>query len=167
MKKPLIFLSLIFICISSIILSSCATNSYQPPRARIIETKFTINKNYDNTWQGLVNWFASHNSPIKNIDKSSGLITTEYNLSVQDQARYLDCGVLESGTLQSARFGESFGNFNILVAKIDDNSTKVTINCFFKTIINQYNLKGELIFTEKVDCNSTGVLEKEIIRSIE
>ncbi len=165
--KPFLLLSLVLLLISSTIFSGCAANSYQPPRARIIENKFTINKNYDDTWQGLVNWFASHNSPIKNIDKSSGLITTEYNLSVQDQARYLDCGILESGTLTSARFGESLGNFNILVAKIDDNSTKVTINCFFKTIINQYNLKGELAFTEKVDCNSTGVLEKEIIRTIE
>ncbi len=160
MKKALLFIS------SIAILASCA--SYKPPKQYKFPKKQTFNLNYDVVWSRVVDWFGSRNTPIKNIDKSSGIITTEYNLGVNEYSNYCDCG--KPGGLQ--HFEELFGNFNVVVRNksenpVSDNKTEVTVNAFFKGALYGYNVATErYVLIGKKDCNSKGVLEKKLFNYI-
>src|SRR5208283_2209879 len=111
---------LIVLFLSAFLLSSCA--SYKPPKEYQIERERIISKSFDTTWASTVEWFALHNTPIKNIDKSSGFIATDYYLSTKDFPQYCDCGEGGSGIV-SKILTHPTGNFNILVKKIDEKST--------------------------------------------
>lgn len=147
---------------------------YNPPKERTINKDQIIYKSYDEVWQLIVSWFATHNSPIKVIDKSSGLIATEYNLSVDLGDKYLDCGNAKIGStdyqgneITSIQVENHKGNFNVLLKKIDNNSTSVSINFFATAKINQYSNKtGRLEMSEDVNCYTKGVLETEIFDAL-
>ena len=111
---------------------------------------------------------AVYNMPIKNLDKNSGFIATEYKLITGDVAQYMYSPKGSSsfrGKVESANHG---GNMNILMRKITDNSTKVNINGFYSCLVNKYRY-ASLLSTEyilesstRTDCESTGILEKAI-----
>ncbi|MBS3992988.1 MAG: hypothetical protein KGZ87_04650 [Bacteroidetes bacterium] len=155
-----------------------ATNCAPPPRvtpvARVVEKERIVNKSFDAVWQSTIEWFATHNTPIKNLDKSSGLVSTEYSLSMAEAANYMDCG----GSTISAfgantRLENHSGNFNVLLKKIDDTHTKINVNVFFGCTLNTYNYKGllstEMILTgsKRINCYSTGALEKQVLDFLE
>lgn len=145
-----------------LIITSCAT--YQPPKTYDFEKERVISKPFDETWGEIIEWFASYGSPIKNMDKNSGFIATEFNLSVSNSEDYFDCGQAGANISTFQKFENPIGNFNILVKKIDDARTKIVVNTFFSVTVNYYqhiNMKFEK--SEKINCNSTGVLEKELL----
>ncbi|MCI0448218.1 MAG: hypothetical protein L0Y79_00330 [Chlorobi bacterium] len=158
MKKSIYFLFLISLFIGC--------SSYQPPKDYKVEKETTLSKSYDVVWQNVVDYFATHNTPIKTMDKGTGLIATDYNLTVTEALKYMDCG--EAGNTLGAhqRIEGQSGNFNILLKKLDENTTKVTANVFFNSILTTYGDKGEILKSEKINCNSKGVLEKELISNI-
>jgi hypothetical protein len=130
----------------------------------IFDVVQTINKPYD------VDWFATHNSPIKTLDKTTGLIATDYNLSVKDTERYMDCGSGGTKYLVFVSVRQTIenlmGNFNVLVKKIDENTTKVTINVFFSvtlttTVTSGYSTSNSY---KKITCNGKGLLEKKYLK---
>lgn len=153
---------------------NCTTPARVVSVARVVEKERIVNKPFDAVWQSTVEWFATHNTPIKNLDKSSGLVSTEYSLSMAEAANYMDCG----GSTTSA-FGASTGlsnhsgNFNVLLKKIDDTHTKVSINVFFGCSLNTYRYKGllstemVLVSSSRINCTSTGVLEKQVLDFLE
>lgn len=134
-----------------------------------VEKERVINKPFDAVWQSTVEWFATRNTPIKNIDKSSGLISTEYGLSVDEAAQYMDSGYGESNFQGKVEVVNHRGNFNVLIKKINETSTKVDINAFFNCTVNRYRYEN-LFSTNYVlessiptKCVSTGALEKELL----
>ena len=139
--------------------------SYKPPQKIVFQNYTVLNNNYEETWQKLVTWFSEHNSPIKNLDKNSGLITTERNLGVDDLT-YCNCG--EYAWNQHLEM--ITGNMNVTVKKIDSVNTKVTINIFYRC--NLYTPTGN-VFTPThtpagtVDGQSTGKLETEIFKDLQ
>lgn len=155
-------------------MSCTSTARFVPvPVTKVIEKERIINKPYDAVWQSTVEWFATHNTPIKNVDKSSGLISTEYSLPMGEAARYMDCGTASSSFMGKTSLENHSGNFNVLVKKVSDNSTKININVFFGCSVNSYQYKG-LLSTEyvlksssRINCTSTGTLEKEVLDYIE
>jgi hypothetical protein len=151
MKKYLLFI----ICISLI-----GCTSYKPPQIYNIEKTKIVEKSYDVVWSKIIMWFGEHNTPIKNIEKASGFISTEYNLSAKNSIGICDCGEPASLTY----FGDTSGNFNIVVERISDNSTKVTISAFFTGILYSPNFANQYAppIQTKMDCNTTGQVEKEI-----
>lgn len=137
---------------------SCA--AYKPPKIYQFDKTQTINKSFDEVWGKIIQWFGNNNSPIKTIEKASGLIATEYHLKADMIKQSVDCG--ESGFGQMVQTSEIVGNFNIVVAKISENSTRVTINTFFSSIRLDANFAGGPDYRSKISCNSKGYLEKEI-----
>ncbi|MBY0481968.1 MAG: hypothetical protein K2Q21_11470 [Chitinophagaceae bacterium] len=140
---------------------------------RVIEKERIISKSFDAVWQTSIEWFATHNTPIKNLDKSSGLISTEYSVSIGEAQRYMQCGAGSSTFSGKVEMSNYTGNFNVLIKKLGDNSTKISVNVFFGCTINKYRYKS-LISTEyilesstRTNCVSTGTLEKEILDYIE
>jgi hypothetical protein len=170
MKKLIFTLSLLV----PIFIIGCTGSiaEYEIPKDRIIEKERVINSSFDIVWQKTIDWFASHNTPIKTLDKSSGIIASDYDLSTT-QGLYIDCGKALHGAengfgveVTHLRFENQRGNFNVSVKKIDDNSTNVSINFFSQSDLNQYNNSGQQVYSQKVTCKSNGKLEKEILDSI-
>jgi len=121
----------------------------------------TYEKPYDEVWNATIEWFATQGTPIKNMDKSSGFISTEYSLRA-NQSNCYDCGTAaQGGLLATHRINNPVGNFNVLIKKISDTKTKVTVNCFLKAT-SSFTAVGETQ-VNSLECVSTGALEKEIL----
>ena len=152
-----------------LLMAGCTAPEYVKPEVRPIVKEGVIQKSYDTVWQSAVEWFATHNTPIKNLDKSSGLISTEYSLSLEDAALYMNCGSGESNFNGKVELVNHTGNFNVLLKKIDDHSTKVSINAFFGCTVNRYRYENVLSTdyvlesSTRTTCSSTGAIEKSIL----
>jgi len=61
------------------------------------------------------------------------------------------------------------GNLNLLLRKVSEDSTKVTVNVFYSCNANKYRYENLLSTnyilesSTKIDCQSTGTLEKAIL----
>lgn len=156
-------LALIFLLLTVFNFISCS--GYTPPKHYDVVKEMTINKSIDEVWSSLISWFTSHNTPIKNIDKTSGLLTTEYNLTVSDVKKYMDCG--EAGNVFGSyqKLVNPKGNFNVTIKKITDDKTQVTLNVFFNTTLNTYETfsgNNNLEKSEVITCTGKGKIEREI-----
>jgi len=147
---------LMIIAIGIILLYGCS--SYKPPKVYTYPKSQTYSKTYDEVWSKIIQWFGKHNTPIKNLDKNSGFISTEYSLGVNIFSKYCDCG--EPGSLMI--FEKAIGNFNVVLIKINENQVKVDVNTFFKGEFSVYNFLTKRYEPQIIDCNSTGVLEREL-----
>jgi len=82
--KRIIFIPVIFFL--SMWIQSCGpmqeatTVQNTAPVERVIEKERIINKPFDEVWQNIIELLAVYNMPIKNLDKNSGFIATEYKL---------------------------------------------------------------------------------------
>ena len=138
------------------------------PVVHTIEKERIINKSFDATWQSIIELLATYNMPIKNLDKNSGFISTDYKLVTGEISQYMSCEGASSTFSGKVELTNHGGNLNVLIKKISDDSTKVTVNTFYSCTSNKYRY-ASLISTayvfessSKVDCSSTGILEKAI-----
>jgi uncharacterized alpha/beta hydrolase family protein len=154
MKKFIISFVLLII-----ILSFTSCRSYKPPIKYDFDKSAIINKSFDDVWTLLIRWFGENNTPIKTIEKQSGFISTEFNLSAENIKYAMDCGKLPI----TNHFVEHAGNFNVIVEKINDTITKVTINAFFHCYSGRPTRNNKhIIEGDRISCNSTGYMEKTI-----
>jgi len=136
-------------------MAACAT----APAPRQIQNSFPIEKPFDSVWQAVIETFADLNLPIVNMEKASGLITTDW-ISFRDQkdnVGYCSCGSpgFPYGEVDRA------GKFNVYVKKINENSCEVKINSVFEqTAAYQRS-------TIKRTCLSTGKLEADMFKRIQ
>jgi|GEM_PF-2391627 len=172
--KKLTFLLSLSLFAFSVVVTGCGGSAaeYNEPKQVQYEKERTYNIAFDLVWQNIIDWLSSHNTPIKTLDKSSGIIASDYNLSTSGGA-YLNCGSVKHGQenaigieVTHLRYENQKGNFNVLVKKIDENNTKVTVNFFGESQLNQYNNSNQLVFSQVVTCYSNGQLEKEILNNI-
>ncbi|MBA4312670.1 MAG: hypothetical protein C0417_08570 [Chlorobiaceae bacterium] len=154
----------LIIIILSLILISCG-HSYFPASVREIDNTKTFQMSYEQTWMKIIDWFALHNTPIKTIDKASGLIASDYELG--STSKYCDCGRVNSDFFLRLSIEEYSGNINILVRKLSDDTTRVTISTFFSAVKKIYdNMDHRYLRDEKIKCYSSGLLEQDIFHSI-
>ena len=158
------------------VMVSCSTPKktvVQQAAPRVIQKERIISRPFDAVWQTAIEWFATHNTPIKNLDKSSGLISTEYSVSIGDALKYMECARSSGST--SVQLTNYTGNFNVIIKRLADNSTKINVNVFFGCTQNVYKeqlhlfIANEtiLISSARINCSSTGTLEKEILDYLE
>lgn len=153
------------------LLQDCATTKTAPAPAvvRVWSKERIITKPFDKIWQSTIELLATYNMPIKNLDKTSGFISTEYKEITGDPSQYMGCNGSSytfSGKVELTNKG---GNMNILVKRISDDSTQVTVNCFYSCTMNRYkyaNLLSTnyvLLSSTREDCISNGGLETAIL----
>ena len=134
-----------------ILLSSCAVEKekltenlgkYVPPNIDDTNFKNSIitNKNLEETWTSLINFVSDSFFKIENLDKDSGLLTLSFGSN--EAENFIDCGDFEYTLFFT---GEEFkgsyidyaksgllavleAKMNINIRKIDNESTKITIN---------------------------------------
>ena len=141
----------IFLCFG---LVCCAT----APAPRQIQSSFPVDKPFDPVWQAVIEVFAELNLSIMNLEKASGLITTEWiSFRGQSNSGYCDCGGLGLNVELDRR-----GKFNVYVKKISDNSCEIKVNAVFDHIIRSAldQTSPQLINT----CVSTGKMEAEFYK---
>ena len=137
--------------VMTILLSSCAVEKekltenigkYVPPN--IDNTNFknsTIsNKNFDETWNSLIDFVNDSFLKIENLEKDSGLLTLSFG--AKEAEKFIDCGDFEYTLFFT---GEDFkgsyidyaksgllavleAKMNINIQKIDNKSSKISIN---------------------------------------
>lgn len=170
MKKLILGLTGLAILACGLANPGCAQPKHIVQRVQYnVEKERTVAKPFDAVWQSAVEWFAMRNTPIKNIDKSSGFISTEYGLSVEEAAQYMDSGYGESNFQGKVEVVNHRGNFNVLIKKADENSTRVSINAFFNCTVNHYRYENLFSTNYVLESStpqksvSTGALEKEFL----
>ena len=137
--------------VMTILLASCAVEveeltenvgKYVPPSIDDINFKnFVItNKNFDETWTSLIDFVNDSFFKIENIEKDSGLLMLSFGS--KEPENFIDCGDFEYTLFFT---GEEFkgsyidyvksgllavlqAKMNINIQKIDNESTKITIN---------------------------------------
>ena len=145
MKKFLSYLSMITFLLSCAVEKEKLTENvgkYFPPN--IDETNFKnsiiTSKNFDETWTSLIDFVSDSFFKIENLEKDSGLLTLSFGS--KDAEKFIDCGDFEYTLFFT---GEEFkgsyidyaksgllavleAKMNINIQKIDNESTKISIN---------------------------------------
>ena len=115
---------------------------YVPPNIDDSNFKNSIvtEKNFDETWTSLIDFVSDSFFKIENLEKDSGLLTLSFGSN--DAANFIDCGDFEYTLFFT---GEEFkgsyidyaksgllavleAKMNINIQKIDNESTKISIN---------------------------------------
>ncbi len=137
-------------------LISCTT--YIAPVSRQIQNSFTFDKPFEIVWQSVIEVFAKLNLSIMNMEKASGLITTDWiSFGSRDNITgYCSCGKLINEENKNVLVGDRRGRFNVYVKKVSDSSCELMVNAVFELA----NINGPL------HCESTGKLEAEIYKGV-
>lgn len=140
-----------------VMLTACAT----APVPRQIQNSFPLEKSFDPVWQAVIESFAELNLPIMNMEKASGLITTDWISfrGQKDETGYCTCGKAGYPFAETDRMGR----FNVYVKKMGL-GCEVKINAVFE----QHNM--DMITNSRTTrtrtCVSTGKLEADIYKLI-
>lgn len=131
--------------VSVVVLAASAS----APRRHAFEKSLTTPAGYDATWAAVVDVFGENNWAIANLEKDSGIITTDW-MRLDGEGGQADCG--DSGL--AIEHGREV-RFNVLV-RGDDETAEVTVN----TTLREYrSFDGRSFYA---DCTSTGVIEGRI-----
>jgi len=126
------------------------------PAPRQVQTTFPIEKPFDNVWTAVIETFAEMNLPIMNMEKDSGLITTDWiGFSGPKGKEYCDCGKLGIN-IEIKRVGK----FNVFVKKLNG-SSEIRVTCSYQQTYE--DVSGDQ-YTR--NCVSTGKLEAEMFNLI-
>ena len=166
--NKIMLISVILLC--CMVMQSCIAvqNAPAEPVRVVVERERIIEKPFDVVWEKILELLATYNMPIKNIDRSSGFIATDYKLITGDPAQYMYCTGASSTFSGKVELTNHGANLNVLLKKITDTSTKVTLNLFYSCLANKYRYAGffsteyVLESSTRIDCSSTGNLEKAV-----
>lgn len=149
--KKIILLTLAFSVVS------CSSVGSKNVRQVQVTKSVVYNKSFDNVWADAVEWFALNNIPIDRMDKDSGLLTSEYGLSANQEI--VSCGEPTGNIgLYTAKFDGMYANINVLVRQ-SDTGVRATINVFGNAHVSLRNGLG-LVDQSTTQCYSTGNLEQ-------
>ncbi|MBP0050098.1 hypothetical protein H9C73_15330 [Marinobacterium sp. AK62] len=144
------------ILVAAVVFSSgCATHK-AAPKAKI-ERQNVYQVPFEKAWNISVDFFAENGINLDKIEKDSGLLTAQ-NGSV-GLGSYLNCG--EAGGLGS-RFEDVNSRLNVLVRKVDDETSKISVNLNANAYVVRRNLYGHALERISVRCESTGQLENDM-----
>ena len=133
----------------------CAT----APVPRQIERSVSIpGSTFDRVWDSVIDLFGERTWAIDNLERASGLITTDWMLTGEMSESYMDCGRPGGFDVDS----DHQVRFNVVVRETDNGAT-LTVNTSMRAF--RAPLGGGV--TSVVSCVSTGVLEREVHDEIE
>lgn len=110
-------------------------------------TQVLAGATFDRAWRATIESFEELRLPIDNLDRQSGVVTTDWIL-IRSPRDYMDC---EGGARRNAE-----GRFNIFVREVAD-GVRVTVNVTFR---------AEDDTGRRVVCESEGEYERQILRRI-
>lgn len=135
-------------------LSASGCMSYTPPIESPAQRVITVQKPYETVWDLAIDWFGSTGVGLDKIQKESGLISAAPN-SVRP-GKYLNCGKIGMG----GALEEFSSSMNVVVRKVSEDQTKVTVNVVADGMAIARNAYGAVLKQRKATCLTTGELEK-------
>ncbi|MBB3140219.1 hypothetical protein ACGTN6_00955 [Halomonas sp. THAF12] len=145
---------------ASLTLAGCAGPSVMPPNTSTGNQTEAYSADFDSVWEGAVDWFAVNNIPIKNIEKDSGIIGSEYTLGANYSQ--IDCGTVNPGAMHILLNQNVVANINVLVRETSAGTT-VQPNVFgHGTAMLRDNWNGMPVQLRLDNCVSTGELERSL-----
>jgi len=151
-----LFISLILV----IGIVGCAAPSLKPPSDQSRDFSDRYAADFDVVWESVVDWFAVNNIPIKNIDKNSGLISSDYSLG--SSFTQVDCGTMDPGDMARLVDTNITANINVLVRSQRD-EVIVRPNVFGQGVYTlQSTWDNRLIYVRADRCVTTGELENSL-----
>ena len=144
-----------------LLLSSCGT--FTKPIEHKYDKTMVSAQSFDNTWSKVIKFFSSKNIPIKNIEKSSGLIVSDsFTINTLADADKFDCGKYSMPNAIGNKFNGK-ASFNVFVEKNNNMSTAITVNAVGEIDHYEENLKHRFQYK----CFSTGVFEISLFEYIQ
>lgn len=145
--------------------------SYTLPRSYSFSNSREYDRSLDDLWSRSVEWFALSGIPIKTMDRPTGLITSDYNLSTSDTT-ICDCGQGGKNMTMLVIVSDRYANFNILLQRLSDTRTKATVTAkFYANLDRRQNTGTEQGYQnysyDRIECNSTGALETGLLDYLE
>jgi hypothetical protein len=119
------------------------------PKVHDVDKKLGFRADFDQTWTAVIEVFAERNWAIANMEKDSGLVTTDW-MTLDRESPFADCGGAGISGVQRREV-----RFNVFVRDADD-GTVVTVNTTFRELRAWDNKEWY------VDCTSTGRVESLI-----
>lgn len=167
-------------CLSGLVAAvmvALVSSGCEPPipsaPSKPIETEIVVDAPLDPVWDATVEWFATRGLPIKNIDKTSGLLATEHVMPTSLVATVMHCDAPPAKPNGKVELVEHRTHFNVLLRAQGPRQTKVTVNAFFDCLANSYENVGLFGAQVRLDssvrqkCASTGTLERSILSRLE
>lgn len=133
-----------------LLLAGCVT----APKVHQFEKTWTLECDFNEAWAATVQLFAEKNWPIANLEKASGLISSDW-VSVN-----LGDGMADCGSAGLAIAHQAQGKFNVFL-RDTSSGPSVTVNTSFRQLRSFDNTQWYQ------DCTSTGVLEATVFLAIE
>lgn len=124
------------------------------PKQHHVEPRMAISATYDQTWAAVIDLFAERNWAILNMEKDSGLITTDWMTLGADGPGYADCGGAGITTVRDTAV-----RFNVRVRE-EGARTEVIVTATFRQV---RVFDGQ---TSIKDCYSKGNVEALIHREV-
>lgn len=132
-----------------------AAASATAPKSHRVNKSAEVLHGFDQTWTALIDVFSEHNWAIGNMEKDSGLITTDWMSVGDDGERFADCGSEGMAVVKATQV-----QFNVRV-KGDERVATLTVNTKFR---QERYFDGN---TFMADCNSRGTVEARIQNEVE
>ncbi len=137
------------LALMALAIASCVS----PPDTYVVANQRIYQRPYDDVWQDLVGFFIDGRLQIKTAEKASGIIYAEYLRYRGDE--YADCG--DIGLTEDIVGGSAALNVFVVPPRQGITGTRLTVNT---TFMQRREDSGH---TRTVDCNSTGLLEKNLL----
>ena len=135
-----------------LVVAGCAQGPgvYNFERTRLIEGHTS-----DEVWDAVIDVFGERNWLISNMEKASGIITTD---PMGADSKYADCG--KSALFSSYRNYQ--GRFNVLVRANDEGVDLRVTSTWAATVWNTL----DSVISGSIECVSTGALERDIYEDV-
>ena len=150
--------------LTTLLLTACGTVGNTVDQKVDIRNSQTYMDDYNAVWESTIDWLASNNIPLDKVDKESGLISSRYALTANND--YLNCGEPTGQIgLKKASFEDIYGNVNIIVRDMEA-GVKVTASVFGGAGVVIRNGYGNVVSSASVQCYTNGVLERTLLDSL-
>lgn len=124
-----------------------AAASATAPSTHNVKRSTDVSLDFEATWTAVIDLFADRGWAIDNLDKHSGLITTDWMHLGDDKDVYADCGGAGISSVHGTQI-----RFNVRVKPAGD-STELTVNTKFRQLRSFDGVASE------VECASRGAVE--------
>lgn len=139
------------LAVTALVMAACAT----APVPRDVQRMAIVEgADFDRTWDAVIEILGERTWAIDNVERASGLITTDWMLTGDASDEYMDCG--SASFLSTHRDHEV--RFNVLV-RDGDVGAELTVNSTMRAT-SWNTVDGTPIGATQ--CFSTGALEREI-----
>lgn len=152
MRILFFFLLLIFI--------SCSTG-IDRGRLKPYEASNTYRGTYDELWADMVEFFAVNNLSVSTMDKSAGIITSDFSISPVKFDSLTNCtGLMDDWVIKDKKI-----RFEVNLEKEEDSIIKVMTSTRYVTIFEVMDDEG--LRDLEYYCKSTGEFEKQFFEFLD